>query len=69
MVLFRHEGFIDVISIDHLPTLLPRESSDRFTQDLLPSFLELKTYETARVWQDAVKLFQSKIDESKTSSQ
>lgn len=30
-----------VISIDHLPTLLPREASEAFSTDLLPSLLQL----------------------------
>ncbi|GAA5904706.1 hypothetical protein JCM6882_008352 [Rhodosporidiobolus microsporus] len=32
---------LTVVSIDHLPTLLPRESSDAFSNDLLPSLLTL----------------------------
>ncbi|GAA6004958.1 hypothetical protein JCM10207_008463 [Rhodosporidiobolus poonsookiae] len=32
---------LTVVSIDHLPTLLPRESSDAFSNDLLPSLLAL----------------------------
>ncbi|KAM0748192.1 putative saccharopine dehydrogenase [Meredithblackwellia eburnea MCA 4105] len=32
---------ITVVSIDHLPTLLPRESSEAFSTDLLPSLLTL----------------------------
>jgi len=30
-----------VVSIDHLPTLLPREASDAFSNDLLPSLMTL----------------------------
>lgn len=30
-----------VVSIDHLPTLLPREASEAFSHDLLPSLLQL----------------------------
>ncbi|PWN24198.1 Formate/glycerate dehydrogenase catalytic domain-like protein [Microstroma glucosiphilum] len=30
-----------VISIDHLPTLLPREASEAFSSDLMPSLLQL----------------------------
>jgi len=30
-----------VVSIDHLPTLLPREASEAFSTDLLPSLLTL----------------------------
>ncbi|GAA5940848.1 hypothetical protein JCM1841_003445 [Sporobolomyces salmonicolor] len=32
---------LTVVSIDHLPTLLPRESSEAFSNDLLPSLLTL----------------------------
>jgi saccharopine dehydrogenase (NAD+, L-lysine-forming) len=32
---------LTVVSIDHLPTLLPREASDAFSNDLLPSLLTL----------------------------
>ncbi|SPO39978.1 probable saccharopine dehydrogenase (NAD, L-lysine-forming) [Pseudozyma flocculosa] len=61
---------LTVISIDHLPTLLPRESSEGFSQDLLPSLLQLPhvlgkdttkdaDYEEGKgaVWQRAEKLF------------
>ncbi|KAN0060396.1 Saccharopine dehydrogenase [Thecaphora frezii] len=61
---------LTVISIDHLPTLLPRESSEGFSQDLLPSLLQLPAvlgkdttkdadYEEGKgaVWQRAEKLF------------
>jgi saccharopine dehydrogenase (NAD+, L-lysine-forming) len=33
---------LSVTSIDHLPTLLPRKSSEAFSTDLLPSLLQLK---------------------------
>ncbi|RIA96843.1 hypothetical protein C1645_687541 [Glomus cerebriforme] len=51
---------IEVISIDHLPTLLPREASDYFDKDLLPTLLELKNRESSSVWQRAEKLFKEK---------
>jgi saccharopine dehydrogenase (NAD+, L-lysine forming) len=56
---------LTVVSIDHLPTLLPREASEQFSQDLLPSLLELPKRNEARVWTDAEKLFQQKIAEAK----
>ncbi|KAL1923295.1 uncharacterized protein VTP21DRAFT_8275 [Calcarisporiella thermophila] len=58
-------GDVDVISIDHLPTLLPRECSEAFTRDLLPALIQLKDRENARVWQDAEKLFNQKAEEMK----
>ncbi|KAL3479283.1 hypothetical protein BJX99DRAFT_245084 [Aspergillus californicus] len=51
---------ISVISIDHLPSLLPRESSEMFSQALLPSLLQLKDRENARVWKQAEDLFKAK---------
>lgn len=55
---------LEVISIDHLPTLLPREASEQFSADLLPSLLEFPDREHARVWADAKKLFVEKLAEA-----
>ena len=52
---------LSVISIDHLPTMLPRESSEAFSSALLESLLSLKNRENARVWTDAEKLFREKV--------
>ena len=52
---------LSVISIDHLPSLLPREASEAFSADLLPSLLGLKDWQNVRVWQQAAKLFQTKV--------
>ncbi|RMZ84138.1 hypothetical protein DV738_g538, partial [Chaetothyriales sp. CBS 135597] len=54
---------LHVISIDHLPSLLPRESSEAFSQALLPSLLTLKDRKTTRVWQQAEDLFNNKVSE------
>ncbi|PYH92593.1 cysteine proteinase [Aspergillus ellipticus CBS 707.79] len=51
---------LSVISIDHLPSLLPRESSEMFSQALLPSLLQLKDRQNARVWKQAEDLFNEK---------
>ncbi|KIW28701.1 uncharacterized protein PV07_08339 [Cladophialophora immunda] len=50
-----------VISIDHLPSLLPREASEAFSQALLPSLLQLKERKSARVWKQAEELFNEKV--------
>ena len=52
---------LTVISIDHLPSLLPREASEAFSQALLPSLLELKDRKGASVWVRAEKLFNDKV--------
>ncbi|KAK9447561.1 uncharacterized protein V1518DRAFT_421306 [Limtongia smithiae] len=48
---------LSVCSIDHLPSLLPRESSETFSAALLPSLLSLNERESSRVWMDAKKLY------------
>jgi saccharopine dehydrogenase (NAD+, L-lysine forming) len=55
---------LEVISIDHLPTLLPREASEQFSADLLPSLLEFPDRDEARVWRDAKKIFEEKLVEA-----
>ncbi|KAF8898527.1 Formate/glycerate dehydrogenase catalytic domain-like protein [Infundibulicybe gibba] len=55
---------LSVISIDHLPTLLPREASEQFSFDLLPSLLEFPNRETAQVWVNAEMLFKAKLAEA-----
>lgn len=55
---------LDVIAIDHLPTLLPREASEQFSSDLLPSLRELPNRKTARVWTEAETLFKKKLGEA-----
>lgn len=49
---------LDVISIDHLPTLLPREASETYSDDLLPSLLQLDHRDTAPVWANAKKIYE-----------
>ncbi|OLN82888.1 Saccharopine dehydrogenase [NAD(+), L-lysine-forming] protein-like protein [Colletotrichum chlorophyti] len=59
------EGFenppLSVISIDHLPSLLPREASEAFSNDLLPTLLNLKDWRNDPVWARAEKLFKEKV--------
>lgn len=52
---------LSVISIDHLPSMLPREASESFSEGLKESLLQLKDRHTARVWVDAEKLFNEKV--------
>ena len=53
-----------MVSIDHLPTLLPREASEQFSADLLPSLLQFPSRQTAQVWVDAEKVFKEKLMEA-----
>jgi saccharopine dehydrogenase (NAD+, L-lysine-forming) len=54
---------LSVISIDHLPSMLPREASEAFSEGLKESLLTLKDRKTSRVWADAEKLFNEKVAE------
>ena len=53
---------VDVIAIDHLPTLVPREASDKFVEDLLPTLLELTNREGSVVWKEAERIYWEKVD-------
>jgi saccharopine dehydrogenase (NAD+, L-lysine-forming) len=55
------EPRLSVISIDHLPSLLPREASEAFSKDLLPSLLQLKDWRNVPVWARAEQLYQEKV--------
>ncbi|KAL1899989.1 Saccharopine dehydrogenase [Ceratocystis pirilliformis] len=52
---------LTVIAIDHLPSLLPREASEAFSNDLLPHLLKLKEWKNDGVWARANALFESKV--------
>ncbi|KAG5945638.1 hypothetical protein E4U59_005370 [Claviceps monticola] len=54
---------LSVISIDHLPSMLPREASESFSEGLRESLLLLNDRKSARVWTDAEKLFHEKVTE------
>lgn len=50
---------LDLVAIDHLPSLLPRESSEDFCEQLLPHLLDLRT--GSEVWSRAEDLFRTKL--------
>ena len=52
---------VSVISIDHLPSMLPREASESFSEGLKESLLSLKDRDSAPVWTRAKKLFDEKV--------
>ena len=47
---------LDVVAIDHLPSLLPRESSEDFAAQLLPHLLAFGS----PIWQGAARVFEEK---------
>lgn len=50
---------VDVIAIDHLPSLVPSESSKEFVDALLPHLLQ---FPASPVWEGALRLFEEKRD-------
>lgn len=52
---------LSVCSIDHLPSLVPREASETFAKDLLPTLLQLPDRNTAPVYQRAKQLFEKHV--------
>lgn len=57
-------GDVDLIAIDHLPSLLPAESSHDFSSQLLPSLLDLES-DASGVWRRAHDLFIEKSNSLK----
>lgn len=53
---------LDLIAIDHLPSLLPLEASEEFSAQLLPSLLQLDALDGG-VWLRAARVFQQKLAE------
>ena len=53
------------ISIDHLPSLLPKEASDGFSNDLLPHLLQIGKSD---VWTRAEELFHQKVKDARAFS-
>ena len=51
------EPVLDLIAIDHLPSMLPQESSEDFSSQLLGALMALPE---GRVWQRALELFAEK---------
>jgi len=58
------ESPLNLIAIDHLPSLLPKESSEDYGQQLLKYLLSLGNTSQG-VWPKALALFQQKVAETK----
>lgn len=52
---------LQLIAIDHLPSLLPRESSEHFCEQLLPTLLELRQLDTG-VWKRAQETYEHHLN-------
>ncbi|PFX19811.1 Saccharopine dehydrogenase [NAD(+), L-lysine-forming] [Stylophora pistillata] len=54
---------LDIVAIDNLPSLLPRESSIQFANSIMPYLLKLPEVDTHPVWVRAGKKFEEKAAE------
>jgi saccharopine dehydrogenase (NADP+, L-glutamate forming) len=65
-----HRPPLDVMAIDHLPSLLPKESSEDFADQLLPHLLDLAKDggSSSSVWQGARQVFVEKTSSLSASS-
>jgi saccharopine dehydrogenase (NAD+, L-lysine-forming) len=52
---------LDIIAIDHLPSMLPVEASEDFSRQLLPHLLQLDDASNS-VWSGAIDIFNAKIN-------
>ena len=59
----KEEPELRIIAIDHLPTLIARESSDEYSGLLLPTLLTLDKRDTEGVWTRAEKVFRDRVAE------
>jgi len=55
---------LDVVAIDHLPSLLPKDSSDKYAAKLLPFLLRLPEAETFPAWVRVKNIFRHKVGEA-----
>lgn len=58
------EPLIDVVSIDNLPTLIPKEASANYAEQLLPPLLNLKNSDSDPVWTNAADVFRNVLSET-----
>merc|ERR1711879_893964 len=56
-------GKVDVISIDHLPALIPSEASTNYSAAMLPHYKTLFDPKSCGVWTRARKTFEKKLAE------
>jgi saccharopine dehydrogenase (NAD+, L-lysine forming) len=58
---------LDLVAIDHLPSLLPKESTEDFSSQLLPHLLDLDQDldRNSEVWKRAQSVFEEKLKELK----
>ena len=59
--IFKYNEYVDIIGIDNLPSLLPKESSDFFSERLLNLLLDYKS-DSNNYWQNCIKTYYEKAN-------
>lgn len=54
---FNYNKYIDIIAINNLPSLLPKESSDNFSKTFLNLLLEYKNNDMNNIWERNYKIY------------
>ena len=66
VTILREDELLEITAIDHLPSLLPRESSDDFCQQLLPHLISFLNGEIVNSpWERSLEIFFRKTEELK----
>ena len=53
---YKYNNYVDIIAIDNLPSLLPKESSDYFSKKLLTLLLDFNK-DTNNYWKNNLKIY------------
>jgi saccharopine dehydrogenase (NAD+, L-lysine-forming) len=56
---FSFNEYIDIIAINNLPSLLPKESSDNFSKTFLNLLLEYKNNDMNDIWKKNYNIYQN----------
>jgi len=59
--IFKYNNYVDIIAIDNLPSLLPKESSDYFSKKLLTLLLDFNK-DTNNYWKNNLKIYYEKAN-------
>jgi saccharopine dehydrogenase (NAD+, L-lysine-forming) len=58
---FRYNRYVDIIAIDNLPSLLPKESSNYFSNKLVPLLLDFNI-DFSNYWKNNLKIYYDKAN-------
>ena len=62
--IYKYNEYVDIIGIDNLPSLLPKESSDFFSEKLINLLLDFNT-DNNNYWKNTIKTYYEKANKYK----